>query len=265
MKHHSIIRESWLRPSLLAVAIFVGAVRPVSAEELSADSRVALVQQALKLQHFYYGEVDGNLDCATQGALRRFQFRNGLPGTGAMDDATVEALTGIRPSPKAATANIAAQAEGASEMSAPIREKINGPTPKAVAAELGQERNLSANLDRSGRLTVPHAAYTVQLPSWSAQHRAAVQDRVEVRRAIPITSPEAVDASETSAEVVTTVPAYFTGQDGHVYTYYRKMRVKAADGLSSPTSIDGSRGTAFSVSREVSGWAPITDGSVANR
>lgn len=261
MKHHSIIRKSWLRPSLLAVAIFVGAVRLVSAEELSADSRVALVQQALKLQHFYYGDVDGNLDCATQGALRRFQFRNGLPGTGAMDDATVEALTGIRPSPKAATANTAAQAEGASEMNAPIREKTNGPT----AADAGQERNLSANLDRSGRLTVPHAAYTVQLPSWSAQHRAALQDRVEVRRAIPITSPDAVDGSETSPEVVTTVPAYFTGQDGHVYTYYRKVRMKAADGLSSPTSIDGSRGTAFSVSRELSDWAPITGGSVANR
>ena len=260
MKHHSIIRKSWLRPSLLAVAIFVGAIRLVSAEEPSADSRVALVQQALKLQHFYYGEVDGNLDCATQGALRRFQFRNGLPGTGAMDDATVEALTGIRPSPKAATANTAAQAEGASEMNAPIREKTNGPT----AADAGQEPNLSANLDRSGRLAVPHAAYSVQLPSWSAQHRAALQDRVEVRRAIPITSPDAVDGSEPSAEVVT-VPAYFTGQDGHVYTYYRKMRMKAADGLSSPTSMDGSRGTAFSVSRELSDTAQNAGGTVANR
>ena len=264
MKHHSSVRKSWLRPSLLGVAIFVGAIRLVSAEEPSADSRVALVQEALKLQHFYYGDVDGKMDCATQGALRRFQFRHGLPGTGAMDDATVEALTGIRPSPKAVIANIAAQAEGSSEMSAPVREQTNDPAPQAAAADAGQERNLSANLDRSGRLAVPHAAYSVQLPSWSAQHRAALQDRVEVRRAIPITSPDAGDGSDTSAEVVT-VPAYFTGQDGHVYTYYRKMRMKAADGLSSPTSMGGSGGTAFSVSRELSDWAPITGGSVANR
>jgi hypothetical protein len=73
-----------------------------------------------------------------------------------------------------------------------------------------------------------------------------------------------VDGSEPSAEVVT-VPAYFTGQDGHVYTYYRKMRMKAADGLSSPTSMDGSRGTAFSVSRELSDTAQNAGGTVANR
>jgi peptidoglycan hydrolase-like protein with peptidoglycan-binding domain len=261
MKHHSIVRTSWLRPSLLAVAIFVGAARLVSAEEVSADSRVALVQEALKLKHFYYGDVDGNLDCATLGALRRFQIRNGLPDTGAMDDATVAALTGMCPSPKAATVNIAAQTENGVE----IPRKVIGPTLKPEAANAPQERNLSANLDQAGRLTVPRASYSVQLPSWSAQHRAPVQDRVEVRRAIPVTSTGAMDGSESSAEVVTTVPAYFTGQDGHVYTYYRKIRTKAADGLSSPTSMDGSGGTGFSVSRELSDGAQIPGGSVANR
>jgi Putative peptidoglycan binding domain len=263
MKNHFILRASWRRRSLLAVAVFIGATHLVSAEDPCVDSRIASVQQSLKLKHFYYGEVDGSFDYATQGALRRFQFRNGLPGTGVIDDATLEALTGISSPSKVATANIAARAERGS--GAQTQKKENGSDWKASAANAEQERNLSASIISSGRLTVPHAAYTTQLPSWSAQHRAIPEDGIEVRRAMPVATADTLNGSESSAEVVTTGPAYFTGQDGHVYTYHKKIRTKASEVLVAPASIYGAGGRSFSFSREISDTAQIPGGAVANR
>jgi peptidoglycan hydrolase-like protein with peptidoglycan-binding domain len=37
-----------------------------------------LVQQALKDQGFYYGDVNGEKTADTTAALRRYQIRNGL-------------------------------------------------------------------------------------------------------------------------------------------------------------------------------------------
>jgi len=59
---------------------------------LRADQAVADVQQALKDQGFYYGEVSGDKNADTTAAVRRFQIRNGLQVTGELNDETVKAL-----------------------------------------------------------------------------------------------------------------------------------------------------------------------------
>ncbi|HXX41781.1 MAG TPA: peptidoglycan-binding protein [Chthoniobacterales bacterium] len=57
-----------------------------------ADEQMANVQQALKEQGFYYGEISGEKSADTSAAIRRFQIRNGLQVTGELNDETLHAL-----------------------------------------------------------------------------------------------------------------------------------------------------------------------------
>ncbi|HST30403.1 MAG TPA: peptidoglycan-binding domain-containing protein [Chthoniobacterales bacterium] len=59
---------------------------------LLADPKIESVQQALKDEGFYYGEVTGNKDADTGAAIRRYQIRNGLQITGDLNDETLKAL-----------------------------------------------------------------------------------------------------------------------------------------------------------------------------
>jgi peptidoglycan hydrolase-like protein with peptidoglycan-binding domain len=59
---------------------------------LRADQTTAAVQQALKDQGFYYGEVSGQKSVDTTAAIRRYQIRNGLQITGAIDAETLRSL-----------------------------------------------------------------------------------------------------------------------------------------------------------------------------
>jgi peptidoglycan hydrolase-like protein with peptidoglycan-binding domain len=62
------------------------------ANSLWADDLTRTVQQRLKDQGFYYGEVDGQGGDETSAAIRRFQIRRGLQVTGQLDDATLRSL-----------------------------------------------------------------------------------------------------------------------------------------------------------------------------
>src|SRR2546423_15387347 len=57
-----------------------------------ADPAIENVQQALKDQGFYYGEVSGQKDADTTAAIRRYQIRNGLQITGDLNDETLKSL-----------------------------------------------------------------------------------------------------------------------------------------------------------------------------
>jgi len=57
-----------------------------------ADQTTAAVQQVLKDQGFYYGDVDGKKSADTTAAIRRYQIRNGLQITGEIDAETLRSL-----------------------------------------------------------------------------------------------------------------------------------------------------------------------------
>src|ERR1043166_9571175 len=59
---------------------------------VSADQTIQSVQQALKDQGFYYGNVTGDKSAETTAAVRRYQIRNGLKVTGEMDPETLRSL-----------------------------------------------------------------------------------------------------------------------------------------------------------------------------
>ncbi len=64
----------------------------VSLGTIRADEVIAKAQQALKDQGFYYGEVTGEKNTATNDAIRRYQIRNGLQITGELNDETLRSL-----------------------------------------------------------------------------------------------------------------------------------------------------------------------------
>jgi peptidoglycan hydrolase-like protein with peptidoglycan-binding domain len=59
---------------------------------LWADDLTRAIQQRLKDQGFYYGEVDGQGGDETSAAIRRYQIRYGLRVTGQLNDETLHSL-----------------------------------------------------------------------------------------------------------------------------------------------------------------------------
>ena len=62
------------------------------AGSLWADDLTRAIQQRLKDQGFYYGEVDGQGGDETSAAIRRYQIRYGLRVTGQLNDETLHSL-----------------------------------------------------------------------------------------------------------------------------------------------------------------------------
>jgi peptidoglycan hydrolase-like protein with peptidoglycan-binding domain len=67
--------------------VFLGSVALVR-----GDQMIESVQQALKDQGFYYGEVTGETNANTTAAIRRYQIRNGLQVNGELDSETLRSL-----------------------------------------------------------------------------------------------------------------------------------------------------------------------------
>src|SRR5213595_4361955 len=59
---------------------------------IRADQLVERVQQALKDQGFYYGEVSGEMNANVTAAIRRYQIRNGLQVSGELNSETLKSL-----------------------------------------------------------------------------------------------------------------------------------------------------------------------------
>ena len=57
-----------------------------------ADQAIESIQQKLKDQGFYYGEINGKKDADTTAAIRRYQIRNGLQITGEINAETQRSL-----------------------------------------------------------------------------------------------------------------------------------------------------------------------------
>src|SRR6185436_7346890 len=57
-----------------------------------ADQSIAEVQQSLKDQGYYYGQITGQKDADTSAAIRRYQIRNGLEITGELNEETLKSI-----------------------------------------------------------------------------------------------------------------------------------------------------------------------------
>ena len=73
-----------------AVALLLLAI--CAAGFVRADQTTQSVQQTLKDQGFYYGNVTGDKSAETTAAIRRYQIRNGLQVTGEINPETLRSL-----------------------------------------------------------------------------------------------------------------------------------------------------------------------------
>ena len=107
----------------------------VSVGPLLADQAIQNVQQALKDQGFYYGEITGTKDADTTAAIRRYQIRNGLQITGDLNDETLKSLgvdsSGVRAITKASPSPVPAapEAPNNSDFRAEQRESVAPTNP----------------------------------------------------------------------------------------------------------------------------------------
>ena len=76
----------------IVAVIFVGSMALVRADPLIEN-----VQETLKNEGFYYGEVSGEMNANLTAAIRRYQIRNGLQVTGQLNEETLQML-GIKSS-----------------------------------------------------------------------------------------------------------------------------------------------------------------------
>jgi peptidoglycan hydrolase-like protein with peptidoglycan-binding domain len=71
----------------IAALIFIGSLMLVR-----ADPMIESVQQVLKDQGFYYGEITGQMSSDLTAAIRRYQIRSGLQVNGQLNSETLQSL-----------------------------------------------------------------------------------------------------------------------------------------------------------------------------
>jgi len=109
-----------------------------------ADQMIESVQQALKEQGFYYGEVTGQMSSDLTAAIRRYQIRSGLQVNGQLNSETLQSLginsSGSRqpvtkpalPSPTAPKLAEQSPSEGTNMTPAPVQPFPNAPQDQHV-------------------------------------------------------------------------------------------------------------------------------------
>ncbi len=110
----------------IAALIFVGSLMLAR-----ADQMIESVQQTLKNQGFYYGEITGETSADLTAAIRRYQIRNGLQVSGELNPETLQSLginssASAQPAPKPASPSPAAPKSGEQY---PIEEADTTPAP----------------------------------------------------------------------------------------------------------------------------------------
>ena len=116
----------------IAVLIFIGSTLLTRADQL-----VQSVQQALKDQGFYYGEVTGETNANLTAAIRRYQIRNGLQVSGELNSETLQSLginssASARPATRPASPSPAAPDTANASPVPPVQPFGNAPQDQQV-------------------------------------------------------------------------------------------------------------------------------------
>ena len=109
------------------------------------DQMIESVQQALKDQGFYYGEITGETNANLSAAIRRYQIRNGLEVNGELNSETLRSLrinssasgqpavkVSPSPSPRAAGPKAESSGETAGAFPAPVQPFSNPPQDRQL-------------------------------------------------------------------------------------------------------------------------------------
>jgi len=134
-----------------AIAIVLAVICLGAVPEGRADSLTESVQQTLKDQGFYYGEVTGRKDADTTAAIRRYQIRNGLQITGAINAETQKSLgikgnaPAARPSPPPARSSPPVSVPDLRD-DQPLEPTLRSPPPQAPSYAPGPDGSETSGL-----------------------------------------------------------------------------------------------------------------------
>lgn len=114
---------------MMKTSVIVGSLLFLLASAAFADDQLRSVQQYLKDQGFYYGQVNGEPGNDTFAAIKRFQIRNGLQVTGQINPETLAAMNqgGTPAAPSQAAPEIQPKIPVADQ--APERPVVQQPQP----------------------------------------------------------------------------------------------------------------------------------------
>lgn len=110
-----------------------------------ADQTIESVQQALKDQGFYYGEITGEKNADTTAAIRRYQIRSGLQVTGEPDEETLRSIQNSKSAtPPPAVVNTPSPSPDRSDLrDESAREPaVENPAPPQAPTTAPQDRQL---------------------------------------------------------------------------------------------------------------------------
>jgi peptidoglycan hydrolase-like protein with peptidoglycan-binding domain len=128
----------------------------ISLAAIRADQNIESVQQALKEQGFYYGEITGEKNADTTAAIRRFQIRHGLQITGEVNEETLRLLgsaSSASPQPSAtrvpsANVDTSEARDESSSQTAPLNSAAVAPPADGLFAGTPYE-NASPDVQRN--------------------------------------------------------------------------------------------------------------------
>jgi hypothetical protein len=191
-----------IRAVLIAMAIGFAVAGPVW-----ANDDVREVQEKLRKDGFYSGQIDGAYSSDLSAALTRYQIRNGLPISGQLDADTSKAL-GAKP----AVSNSAAGPEQSSETWRRLRRgnhKITENARKNSSQDVAQGSTdvqtpsvPAAKSRSSSETTEPASAPPATVRTLSETTQAASSPPITARTSsetTQVTSPPAAGVSDTNS------------------------------------------------------------------
>ena len=192
------------KPGWVLLAMMMAASSPMLA--IAAEMPISAVQESLKREQLFYGEPSGVLDEPTHAALRRFQIRYGLPVSGELDKATLQALQSPRekdaagaPAPVAGAASKAGSA--AATTSETDREFLRDLERSGTAP--GKVPAAPPEVPPAAAVSAPHA--TGEGTARIVGRRPAVEDDAAAppRTGAPASEPTRRVVSRTNSTIVT--------------------------------------------------------------
>jgi peptidoglycan hydrolase-like protein with peptidoglycan-binding domain len=88
-----IVSVLWMYPMMIAAGTAgTPGEPPPEQQQLITKDNVKLIQERLTAEGVYAGPVDGEVNTQTEAALRVYQQNQGLPVSGAADEATLREL-----------------------------------------------------------------------------------------------------------------------------------------------------------------------------
>lgn len=190
-----VARQSLFAGAVLALLTLSAAPQVAAQDQQANGATIQWAQQILDQQGFYQGRASGKMDSATAAAIAAYQRKNGLKGTGRLDQTTVDHMLNSRPE-RTGVGNLADPGSRA-KASQPIglREADVKPQAAPVAASVdraGGTENSFLGVSRGGSEPAPAA---VNHPQQAALPQAAVP-----QTALPVPDANPPPANNNNAE-----------------------------------------------------------------